>query len=231
MSKVDLYQLFTNFSSVKKISNLYPIEEDQTLDFIFYVCPRMTGKGLFINRNKTGFTAKYQNGISKYSQSRFEMVKRFIINMESQKIPYSLTTIFASADSFLLFPAPVNQPQLPEEDIPEGFQLVSNYEIYQKYLLNFGIFYNEQIWNKLPRSFVNIETKRLMEILPSSAPENLKIDFIERCFAGFALDGFILKQKEFGQNPIILGVESSGVSVIQNATFEQLERIPIIELI
>lgn len=231
MDSADLFSQIKSFSSVQKVSNFYPNGND-LYDLVFFVCPRISGKGIKINKANTGFTASYRDGMSEYSRERFVRVSNFLTEIRSIGLRYSLTTIFAAADSYLLFPIPADPPEIPSpEFIPDGFELVSNLQIYRNFSTEFGYFYRDCIWKKTPQWARKLEIERLAEILPINAPENLKTDFTDRCFAGFALDGLVLKQGIFGPNPVILGVESLGVSVLQNAALEKPDWIPVIDLV
>lgn len=228
--KQDLFSRIKELSCVTKISNFFP-QENQIFDFIFFVCPRFTGNGLKINKHKTGFTANYREGISEYSKVRFQMVKNFMDQINAIGINYTVNTIFAAADSILLFPIPAEPPSTPSgNDIPGDFKLISNFDIYRNHFQTFGQIYRQEPWKNTPNWALKIEYDRLTEIIPSHTPEEIKEDFIARCFAGFALDGIILKKGLFGTNPIILGVESKGVSVLQNSALERKDWIPVIDL-
>lgn len=76
-----------------------------------------------------------------------------------------------------------------------------------------------------------MEEERLLELLPTTVPKNLAADFVRRVFAGFALDGILIRKGEFGtKNPVILGVESPGVGVLQNAALPKGQWLPVIQL-
>lgn len=226
----DLFSTIKALPGVAKISNFFP-QENQILDLIFFVCPRFTGNGLKINKHQTGFTANYREGISEYSKERFVKAQNFMDRLSSANIKYKIKTIFAAADSTLLFPVPAEPPVLPSyEYIPEGFKLTSNLEIYQNHLQDFGRIFRQEPWKSAPSWALKIEYDRLTEIIPHHTPEEIKEDFIARCFAGFALDGIILRKGLFSTNPIILGVESKGVSVLQNCALEKKDWLPVIDL-
>jgi hypothetical protein len=228
--KQDLFSSIKELSCVTRISNFFP-EENQIFDFIFFVCPRFSGSGLKINKHQTGFTANYREGISEYSKERFKMVKNFIDQINTIGINYTVNTVFAAADSMLLFPLPPEPPITPHgDDIPKDFELISNLNIYRDHFQNFSQIYRQEPWKSAPNWALKIEYERLAEIIPSHAPENIKQDFISRCFAGFALDGIILRKGLFGSNPVLLGVESKGVSVLQNCALERKDWLPVIDL-
>ena len=227
----DLFATIRALSSIKKVSNFY-VPEDTVLDLVFFVCPRLTGNGLKVNKLKTGFAASYRDGISEYSRERFERVDRFCHELQSFDVNYRLTAIFAAADSMMLFPIPAEPPNLPSaEFVPQGFKLLSNLEIYASQFQTFAKLYRDSVWQKAPPWAIKMERDRLAEILPRNIPDNISEDFINRCFAGFALDGLILRQGYFGQNPVILGVETPGVSVLQNIALERSQWLPVIDLV
>ena len=171
MRNADLFSQIRDFSSVQKVSNFYP-ENNICHDFIFFVCPRINGSGIRVNKANTGFTASYRDGISEYSRERFVRVGNFLSEIRSIGLNYSLNAIFAAADSYLLFPIPATPPTIPApEFIPDGFELTSNLQIYREYLTEFGCFYRDCIWKRTPQWANKLECERLTEILPTSAPE------------------------------------------------------------
>jgi len=225
---MDLFSSLKKIETIKKINNFYPERISNPLNFVFFLCPAMNGSGFRLNRHKTGLTATYKEGISKSGQKNIERVSRFVKEMEKTEIKFSVTTIFANADSLILFPVPVKEPSLPEYSI---FETVGNYEAVKQNLCIFSRFYRERPWLNVPEKFINTETDRLKESFLSNLPENIVLDFIDRTFAGFALDGALLRKGLFGENPILLGVESPGVSVLQNVALTKKDWIPVVELV
>ena len=55
-------------------------------------------------------------------------------------------------------------------------------------------------------------------------------ELIERIFTGFALDGKLISAGYFGNNPIILGIESPGVIILQNSALTRKQWLPVIQL-
>lgn len=234
METRDFFQIFRDIPSVQKVNNLFPGSEQTIFDFVFFVCPRLSGNGLRLNRHKTGFTATYRDGISEYSVERIQRVESFLAEVDClDGINYTVTIVFASADSFILFPIPVEPPPIPLA-LHHKMAVVANHEIYKDHLPIFGKFFQQKPWfvaaSKLVAKAVQQERQRLVEVLPEKAPENIKEDFIERCFSGFALDGFLLREGILVKNPVILGVESWGVPVLQNSALAEDQRLPVIEL-
>jgi len=82
----------------------------------------------------------------------------------------------------------------------------------------------------MPQRFVEQGEKRLNDLLPDGCPSNVSKDFVRRAMAGFALDGILIKSGCFGGNPVLLGVESPEVAVLQNAALSRENRIPVIQL-
>jgi hypothetical protein len=74
------------------------------------------------------------------------------------------------------------------------------------------------------------ELARLGSLLPSNAPENLVLDFAERSWSGFALDGILAREGHFGPNPVLIAVEGTGVAMLQNCGLERGDWLPVIHL-
>lgn len=232
----DLFSLLKAAKSVARISNFY-LNDYHVIEFISFSCPRFTGNGLKLNECKTGFTATYRDGFSANSLKSFELIQAFneefgqICQDNSVEMKIKTKVIFADADSVILLPIPVSPPAMPPiEDRPCGIIFKRNLPIYREYLAKFGEIYQEKPWKSAPKWALEMEYERLDKIIPSHTPEPIKEDFINRCFAGFALDGIILREGRFGPNPVILGVESKGVSILQNSALAKKDWIPVIDL-
>lgn len=224
---MDLFYVLRNFETVERVSNLYPSITEKSLNFLFFLCPKIKGSGLRLNRNKTGFIVDYSAGLSNKSQDATERVKRFLAELTDIQVSYSAKAIFASADSIILFPIPVEPPAIP--DITD-FDVISNLGLMLKHLPDFGRLYRDKPWNSVPKKVREQERERLSNLLPSNTPNHLKQDFVERTWAGFALDGILTRQGYFGDNPVLLGVESPGVAVLQNSALPKDQWIPIVQL-
>lgn len=231
---MDLFALIRRLREVSKVSNLYPQHGERPLDLIFFTCPKMKGgrwrNRIRVNPQGTGFTTTYKEGVTEESLSRVHQAVNFARILTGVGIKVgALTNVFASTDSLILFPIPVSPPPtIPQFD---GVRTISNYEVVLGHLTLWGELYREQPWQKVPRWARKMEEERFRKLLPVTAPENLVEDFIRRVFAGFSLDGILIRQGKFGtENPVILGVESPGVAVLQNAALLNKEWLPIIQL-
>lgn len=223
---MDLYKEIKKINCVKKVKNFWSICEGK-IDFVFFLCPCSNGSGLKLNRLKTGIETKYVDRLSKSGIERIERVSKFIKEFEKLGIPFLVKGIFASADSFTLFSSFVREPNLP---IVEGMELITNYDVVIKSLDRFIQHKEKKTWKFAPEKFIKQETERINSILSSKIPDNIKEDFTERVLSGFVLDGELIKEKEFGENPVLLGVESSGVAIIQNSALLKKDWIPVVEI-
>lgn len=228
---LDLFKETRSLEMVKKVSNLDPnLTEKGKINFIFFTCPKMNGQGLKLNAAKTGYTVKYLEGFSRGSEENIARVHQFINYFRRLNVEFEVKCIFASADAMVLFPLMVD-PSEPAPQLKE-IEVIANLETVKTNLKEFVRLYHEKPWQFLPARFWQGEVLRLKEMLPPS-PENLKEDFAQRTLAGFALDGILIKQGAFGANPVILGVESPGVAVLQNAALSSLDRkewLPVIQI-
>lgn len=226
---MDLFQVIREFNSVKQVSNLYPEVENKPLNFLFFICPATKPSGYKINRNKTGLTVEYVNGYNKSTDERLTRVNMFIEEAKKAKISFNVSAIFASADAIMLFPIPVTPPFLPDLDF--GIKIVSNYEIVWSNFARYAKLFYSKPWENVPDKFVRMEYDRIKTFFSErKIPQYIVQDFIERVFAGFALDGVLIRGGYFGDNPVILGIESPGVVVLQNAALPRKQWLPIIQL-
>lgn len=231
---MDLFTMFGHFG-IDRIFYDGNVKSDEDINFLFFVCPRMKNPGITIKRS--ALTAKYVPGLSGYQQKRIARIKRFFHEAESfygarskVRINFDIKkAIFAAADSFILFSPPLDPPrEVP--NIPE-IEVVSNIDLYKKREGRFtDILYHERPWEKIPAWVLDTEEKRLRQLLPVETSREVKQEFIQRVFAGFALDGLVIREGVFGGNPVILGIESPGVGYLQNASLKPEERIPVIQL-
>ena len=113
----------------------------------------------------------------------------------------------------------------------DGIKVVSNLEAVKNRMSDFNDIYNSQPWKKESiQRFVSLEEKRMAQFLDKKMQNNIKKDFIRRVFAGFALDGIFMRERVFGSNPVILGVESPGVPILQNSTLGRGDWVPVVSL-
>lgn len=225
----DIFEILRNFKSVKQVSNLYKTSVQEKINFLFFICPCMNNKGIKIAPNRLGFTTTYLNKLNTSTIIRISLVNMFISEMELTGISFDVTAIFSNADSLILFPLPVSVPrEIPELD--QKIKVVPNLDFVRKNMDEFANLYYSKPWKKIPEFILKNESDRLKEFLPKS-DALLKNDFVNRTFAGFSLDGILIRQGYFGKNPIILGVEAPGVAKIQNSALEKKNWIPIVSLV
>jgi hypothetical protein len=226
---MDIFKMISGLEGVKRVSNLYPEICQKTINLIFFVCPA-TKSRLKVNRNRTGFTTCYkQDGaFGSVAWKRVQKVREFLLRFRSLELDYSCVCIFASGDALIISSLPVEAPVCLESI--DGIEIVSNYKIVHQNLTRFSTLYGQKPWENVPVRTRNEEEVRLWEILPKEAGDNLKTDFVERIWAGFALDGILIREGTFGINPVILGVESPGVAMLQNSALEKKNWIPVIHL-
>ncbi|OGE82719.1 MAG: hypothetical protein A3B95_01560 [Candidatus Doudnabacteria bacterium RIFCSPHIGHO2_02_FULL_43_13b] len=180
-----------------------------------------------MNPEGTGFTAKYVDRLSGFAKARRDKAWEFMAEVTAQdrNFDWVFRMVWGSADALILY-SQTDYPGIPA-DVREG---VANHVAVAAHIADFWRFYEEQPWQNSPAWAIKQEDRRLRSLLPENATKHLKQDFVRRVFAGFALDGFLLRKGCFGRNPVILGVESSGVAVLQNAALEPKEQIPVIQL-
>lgn len=235
---VDLFACLREFPSVARVSNLYNLS--LPLNLMLFLCPKMSNKGLRLNQVRTGLTVTYQDGPAKSTKERATKLDKFLEEALAREVQVSVQGIFAAADALTLFPIP--QP-LPLSYAREsqmlmriglvrrvGITLNTNVELVERHHALFAQFYEEEPWRTVPQCIRLQEEERLRKILPEEAPDYVSADFIRRTFAGFALDGVLLRRGMWGRNPVILGVESPGVAVLQNTALPRGEWIPVVQL-
>ncbi len=227
---MDIFAQLRRFESVEKVSNLYSeASKNVPLDFFFFLCPKMKGSGLKLNRNKTGLTAEYVEGLNTSTPQRISRVKRFLEEFKTLKIPFTCKGVLSLADAIILFPVPARPPVAPLDIL--GIPIISNYELVKMSFVRFAGLLNEKPWERSPGKVRESEFARLSEMLKyANPPQNLIQDFVERIWAGFALDGILAKEGKFGDNPILLGVESPYVVMLQNAALPREKWLPTIQL-
>ncbi len=212
--------------SVAKVMGPRDTELNQAT-VVYFVCPCLSTKGIVVNKDETGFSAKFVDRLSGFTKDRIVRTVQFEATVGHKGWVCEPVAIWGSADAYILYsqidyPAPVADALLP--------RVMGNHESVQANISEFWRFYETQPWIAAPSWAVTQEEKRLLAILPPDAPKKLRQDFVRRVFAGFALDGWLLRQGFFGPNPIILGVESPGVAVLQNAALPRELQIPVIQL-
>ncbi|MDO8482806.1 MAG: hypothetical protein Q7S86_03240 [bacterium] len=224
---MDLTQTISGFSSVDTVDDIkYP--EKTVLNFLFFLCPRLTGDGIIINRRDTGFTATYRSGLSKSALERIGLVRKFAKESMQAGIKFTTTAIFAAADAITLFVPP---PQTPQTPCVPDIKIRSNLMPVRKAMGRWRELYTKRPWEQardVDYHMYPYEKARLMQLLPQAHWARLD-DFVNRTLANFALDGVLMGEGVWGENPIILGVESPGVAVLQNTVVKEKKRIPVIQ--
>ena len=234
----DVFATLRKLSSVERVSNFYNIP--QPLNLNFFLCPRMTNKGLLLNGARTGLRAAYKDGPAKSTEERVDKLEKFLQEASAQGICTRIQGIFAAADANLLFPIPPFPPPPPDAECAlltrlglrtkTAITLAINTEAFERHQALFAQFYEEQPWLRVPARFWSGEEERLVKMLPKGVPQYIKVDFLRRTFAGFALDGVLLRKGYFGRDPVLLGLESPGVPALQNAALPREEWLPVIQL-
>lgn len=226
---MDAFQTIRNMEMVKRVSNFYPEVWQKPIDFLFFVCPPNKNRPK-LNRHKNGFTFCYRKGagLDRLNQERVQKVQSFLNAFQLAGIAFNCRCIFAAGDALIVSPIPLEKPDYLLKI--EGIPVVSNYELVCSNLGRFAALYNKKPWETVPSKVTKEEKERLFQILPTEADENIKMDFVERVWAGFALDGILMKKGAFGSNPVILGVESFGVTILQNSALSKKDWIPVIGL-
>ncbi|OHA62010.1 MAG: hypothetical protein A2117_02370 [Candidatus Wildermuthbacteria bacterium GWA2_46_15] len=224
---MDLFQALRELGEVEKVSHLYPeIVGAGPLDFFFFVCPAR--KSFEINRERTGFTTVYRNGITPASLERARKVRLFLEEFGKIGIQYNCRCVFSSADAIICFPIPVAKPEPPSAI--EGIAVIENYPLLLANLGRWTSLICQKPWEKVSGKVREEEEKRLRLLFLFRPPENLAKDLIARIWAGFSLDGLLAREGTFGQNPVLLGVEGEGVTILQNAALSRKEWLPTIFL-
>jgi len=233
---MDLFQTIRELPGVEKLSNFFPADSfSLKLKLVFFLCPKMKSSGFQLNTYKTGLKAAYDTGLSNSTIERLKKVESFVQAARSRGIKLDITAIWANADPLILFPSGRTCicPSMEESLGPWVDLVVNNYDMVRKEMDAFWTFYEDEPWKSVPGRFVEMEEQRLRTMLVSAkAPPNIKDDFVRRAFAGFALDGYLLSNayRQYFGSSVILGVESPGVAVLQNAALSKTARIPVIQL-
>lgn len=208
--------------SVGRIFNLENVDPNAKINLLFFICPKMRNPGIVMEHGV--LTAQYVPGLPGFAEDRILRVKEFLDGLRKVGVDFDIKAIFAAADSFILFPSPIKPPE-PVPTITE-IEVVSNLEVCGGRLEQFVAFCEKHPWDKVPARL--LEEQRLKKLLPFETPREVKEAFVSRTFAGFALDGLVVSDGVFGKNPVILGVESPGVPMLQNTALTK--PIPVIEL-
>lgn len=226
---MDVFETLRSFQCVTRVSNLR--DTGETLDFVFYLCPSTKAR-MQVNQLRTGLTTQYRAHLSSSLEKRIERVREFACEASMRGVSFTLTAIFANADAYILFPIPVKVPPVPVTDFGlPNFRMMGNASAVMTHLEEFSTLYSKKPWESISGRLWLPEVERLRVFVPSGAPENVRDDYVQRIFAGFALDGVLIRNGAFGTpNPVILGVESEGVAVLQNAALEKKDRIPLVQL-
>lgn len=213
--------------ALKRIKDVARVVGNPNLNeatLVYFLCPCLSSKGIVVNQDGTGFTAKYVERLSVSAKVRINKARGFMAQVSGQSsCVYRI--IWGSADGMILY----SQSDFPA--VPDGLrQAIANHSAVASHMVEFWRFYEERPWTLAPAWAVVQEERRLLSILPADSPKALQRDFIRRVFAGFALDGWLLREGLFGPDPVILGVESSGVAILQNAALALADQIPVIQL-
>ncbi len=217
-------------TSVRRVVGLIP-SGSATIDFVFFICPRMKAGGYWLNKDRTGLETKYVPGLNISTRERVKRVETFVAEARKFGLAgFSVSAIISDADALVLFSVPVS-PAPPPSEREVGFPVYANYEAVRRNLPIWEAFCRSETWLQgVTREAVVRERKRLKELV-IQFPAPVVEDFVKRVFAGFALDGLLLRRGELGpKNPVILGVESPGVALLQNAALPQGEQVPVVEL-
>ena len=225
---MDIFPLLKGMPSVMKVSNLYDCVANETITFLFFICPKMKGNGFRLNGNKTGLEVEYVG--KKFPNSAIQAIGRamiFLTEFQRLNLPFTARAIYASADALMLPSVPTSPPEVPThpdiEVVPNDLVVASN-------ICTFGQLYRAKPWSSAPQRVCSFERDRLSSILSSHIPANVAADFVERTWSGFALDGLLIRQGLFGFNPVLLGVESPGISILQNAALPRDQWLPVLQL-
>ena len=232
---MDLLEILREMQSVERVTN-FPedLKGCNKLRGMFFICPKLKGKGYRMNQRGTGLTVRYdQEGRQKRSAfERIKKVKAFLNEFKSFSLPFEWETraVIASAEAKLLFPESVAPPFIPLEI--DGFLTISTYELLEcAEMKRFYTIYKEKPWLVLPKDIIEQESFYTANVLShAKAPGKLIVDFVNRVFSEYALEGVWFSKGKFGKNPIILGVETPGVPTLINAALPRKKRIPIIQL-
>ncbi len=236
---MDLFEKLRALSSVEKVSNFYRDEEpEEGFTFVGFLCPHRTipFQVKRTHRGKEGqivdVRTKYSAGLSQGAISRIDRIYHFQKESENFIESSRIVLVWADSDSYVCFVIPFMK--IPAPPKVEGFDIISNRNIWEREE-NLKEYWNicrktEKFLSKVPTRFVEIERTILSQIFSSNVPESLKQAIANKILASYILDGILLEKGAYGPNPVILGVESASVAIIQNCTFSQNKRIPVIEL-
>jgi len=227
---MDMFWFVSKLPGVANVKNFYP-KHWQDMDLVFWICPNISSKGWRYDPKTSGLTASFVPGLS--VRSNLRLIEALNIATRLSEIPQAvnrITALYATADSLLLMPIPGNVPStIPTELSVNGLSVVPTHSVVtHEYLQRWGEFYHSMPWSSVPRKFVELETERLKGIPWGVVPKSVMQDWITRVFAGYAKDGVWLR--EFFKNPVIIGVESPGVVVMQNSALKKEDWVPVIQL-
>ena len=224
---IDLFMELKKINGIKKVSNVSPeIIENGSLNFVFFLCPKISGYRL--NKAKTGLTTTFQEGVRESTLERIKMVQDFLDEFKPLGVPYDIRAIIATKEAIILFPIPLGEPKTPSQ--VSGIHIISDYGLLLQDLERFGALYKSEPWKNIPQRYVEQQRSFLADILSKDLPENIVSDFIDRVLAQYALEGLWFQEKKFGNNPVVLGVETQATMVLQNAALPKECWIPSIQL-
>ena len=218
-----------NLPGVVDTGNLRVDYLKQRIDLVFWLCPNMTSAGWRFNSETNTLRAEFQPGLRDSSVGLINRVLTLKEQLEQLGCKInSVTVMFATADAILLLETPVEFPDAPSE-LSVVDVISTGYLVDRKYLQEWGKWRRTKPWKLVPGRFLNLEKERLKTIPWNSVPAWLMDNWIERIFAGYAQDGVWVKRNF--TNPIIVGVESRGVAVLQNAALSKKDWIPVIQIV
>lgn len=208
------------------------------IDLIFWMCPKRQ-TGYLVNDAMTGLTTTFTNHqLSDATTRQIESLVVILGEIRTKLVVRSITAIFASADALIIPAIPLREPIAPEVHnlLPREVRIQSNYDSVLLNLMDWATFYRVRPWERyVSPSILSRQRQHHEKLLGDDIVTSLGYlvsDFVRRCFAGYALDGALIRKGEFGrlENPVILGIESSGLANLQNAGLSPEDQIPLINI-
>ena len=97
---MDLFVELRKLSTAKKVSNIRTEVANRALNFIFFLCPKISGYRL--NKAKTGLTTTFQEGVRDSTLERIALVQRF--QGKQKQTPQASSTAFQKQNAnYLIF--------------------------------------------------------------------------------------------------------------------------------
>lgn len=232
---MDLFAQIRTSASVEKISNFfYPTEPETGLTFIGFICPYRTKKFTYL-KNKAGevvdLKTTYYPGISSGGRERIARIVAFRNEMKGL-VRSKYVLVWADSDGYVCFLSP--NFEIPGPEAVDGFVVIRNREVWEKgtRLKAFWTFCRSQfsILDNIPGKFLKEAKAELTGLFDERISGEIQSFLVNRILLSYVYDGLLMKKGVYGENPVILGVESEAVSFLQNAFFKKDERIPIVQL-